>query len=251
MQWRNCSPQEAVRGPTASWSKAGSNLKLMQPQLKQSWCLGTSRWPLATQSHSCAERYTCLIAFLCKFVQLLSFFRLCTSWTGDHDCVLCFVSTQITSPSESSVSADYRRPRTYLFNITQQSRQWILQWSASGKSAQAPVGSPPNFGPNARNLHAHTASSPHTESALCRVSLAIDTHEKNEAGQVLKAYLHSAVNADTFSRRHAARTPCRGQPDKVPLTSDQYAAAAQLYAVEVHLHYAPAPQLACQCSTYC
>ncbi|DBA78304.1 hypothetical protein WJX79_006111 [Trebouxia sp. C0005] len=65
------------------------------------------------------------------------------------------------------------------------------------------------------------------------VSLAIDTHEKNEAGQVLKAYLHSAVNADTFSRRHAARTPCRGQPDKVPLTSDQYAAAAQLYAVEV------------------
>ncbi|DBB04282.1 hypothetical protein WJX77_005842 [Trebouxia sp. C0004] len=65
------------------------------------------------------------------------------------------------------------------------------------------------------------------------VSLAIDTHEKNEASQALKAYLHSAVCADTLSRRHAPCTPSKGQPNKVPLTSDQYAAAAQLYAVEV------------------
>lgn len=64
------------------------------------------------------------------------------------------------------------------------------------------------------------------------VSLAVDTHEKNEASQALKAYLHSAVSADTLSR-HAPRTPSKGQPNKVPLTSGQYAAAAQLYAVEV------------------
>jgi hypothetical protein len=90
-------------------------------------------------------------------------------------------------------------------------------------------------------------SSLHTESLYCRVSLAIDTREKNEASQALKAYLHSAVSADTLSRRHAPRNQSKVQPNKVSLTSDQYAAAAQLYAVEVHLHYAPAPQLACQC----
>lgn len=75
----------------------------------------------------------------------------------------------------------------------------------------------------------------------------MDTREKNEAGQALKAYLHNAISADTLSRRHAPRTPSNGQPIKVPLTSDQYAAAAQLYAVEVYLHCAPVPQLSCQC----
>ncbi len=75
----------------------------------------------------------------------------------------------------------------------------------------------------------HVSLQLHKQTALqCRVSLAMDTNECDEAAQALKAYLHSAVSPDTLQR-----TPSKGQVSQAHLTNKQYAAAAQLYAVEV------------------
>ncbi len=80
----------------------------------------------------------------------------------------------------------------------------------------------------------HVSLQLHKQTALqCRVSLAMDTNECDEAAQALKAYLHSAVSPDTLTRRHLQRTPSKGQVSQAHLTNEQYAAAAQLYAVEV------------------
>ncbi|KAL3141828.1 hypothetical protein ABBQ32_004500 [Trebouxia sp. C0010 RCD-2024] len=64
------------------------------------------------------------------------------------------------------------------------------------------------------------------------VSLAIDTKECAAAAAMLKTYLHSTAVTDTTPQQYAPRTPTKAQSTPCHLTKAQYAAGAQLYAIE-------------------
>ena len=72
-----------------------------------------------------------------------------------------------------------------------------------------------------------------TDIAFFRVSLAMDTEQRDDAAHELKAYLQSATSADSFTGRPLLRIPSQEQLSQAHLTKDQYAAAAKLYAIEV------------------
>lgn len=67
------------------------------------------------------------------------------------------------------------------------------------------------------------------------MSLAIDTKERDAAAAALRSYLRSVVLQDSTSRKLPLRTPKKGQTMPVQLSKAQYAAGAQLYALEVWL----------------
>ena len=69
--------------------------------------------------------------------------------------------------------------------------------------------------------------------AFYRVSLAMDTEQRDDAAHELKAYLQSATSADSFTGRPLLRILSQEQLSQAHLTRDQYAAAAKLYAIEV------------------
>ena len=82
----------------------------------------------------------------------------------------------------------------------------------------------------------------------CRVSLAIDTKECSVAAATLKTYLHTVAVTDSTPHHCAPRMPSKAQSPPRHLSKAQYAAGAQLYALEVFLWLLPVAS--CVSSTY-